>query len=194
VAACRGQNPSNMPRVPTDLRSVVHRLCRPNWGDRCPRRYESLRPEAGSRRQLPSRRYAQHPRRCIVCSEPRPAPRKMWHVWTHSSQTQQTMKTWHRVIRLPRIANFGDLDLLATEQDAHVRYVTQEHNLGSLASIIVPGTRSTIGDLEWLRSVGLAGAITDFACQGTPVVGICGGYQVLWRHLGDLRQVESSII
>ncbi len=97
------------------------------------------------------------------------------------------------VIRLPHIANFDDVDPLATEQGVHVRYVTSVHNLGSPAAIILPGTRSTMGDLEWLRSSGLADAITDLAGHGTPVVGICGGYQMLGQDLQDPRHVESSV-
>lgn len=97
------------------------------------------------------------------------------------------------VIRLPHIANFDDFDPLATEEGVHVRYVTSAHGLGSPAAIILPGTRSTMGDLEWLRSVGLADVIKDLAGQGTPVVGICGGYQMLGRGLQDPTHVESSV-
>jgi adenosylcobyric acid synthase len=96
------------------------------------------------------------------------------------------------VIRLPHIANFDDFDPLATEHGVHVRYVTSAHSLGSPAAVILPGTRSTMGDLEWLRSTGLADAIKDLAGRGMPIVGICGGYQMLGRDLQDPGHVESS--
>jgi adenosylcobyric acid synthase len=96
------------------------------------------------------------------------------------------------VIRLPHIANFDDFDPLATEQGVHLRYVTSTHGLGSPAAVILPGTRSTMGDLAWLRSMGLAEAIRDLTARGTSVVGICGGYQMLGCDLQDPGHVESS--
>jgi len=96
------------------------------------------------------------------------------------------------VVRLPHIANFDDFDPLATEQGVHLRYVASAHGLGLPAAVILPGTRSTMGDLAWLRSVGLADAITNLGARGTPVVGICGGYQMLGRDLQDPDHVESS--
>jgi adenosylcobyric acid synthase len=96
------------------------------------------------------------------------------------------------VIRLPHIANFGDFDPLATEGGVHVRYVSSPQLLGSPAAVILPGTRSTMGDLEWLRSTGLAESAENLARHGTPVVGICGGYQMLGTDIQDPSHVEST--
>ncbi|MDP3046413.1 MAG: cobyric acid synthase [Chloroflexota bacterium] len=97
------------------------------------------------------------------------------------------------VIRLPRIANFDDFDPLAREPGVQVRYVASPDKLGRPHAIIVPGTKSTTADLSWLWSQGLAGAIQDLASEGTAVVGICGGYQMLGRIVRDPDHVESSL-
>ena len=96
------------------------------------------------------------------------------------------------VIRLPRIANFDDFDPLAAEPGTRVRYVDAPNRLGQPSAIILPGTKSTMDDLHWLREVGLAEPIVEYARRGVPVVGICGGYQMLGQTLRDPRRIESS--
>ena len=97
------------------------------------------------------------------------------------------------VIRLPRIANFDDFAPLAAESGVNVRYVSSRAALGRPHAVILPGTKSTIDDLMWLRQQRLDGAILEMAERGAAVVGICGGYQMLGRSIHDPDHVEASV-
>jgi adenosylcobyric acid synthase len=96
------------------------------------------------------------------------------------------------VIRLPHIANFDDFDPLGAEAGVRLRYVQSTAELGKPHALILPGTKSTIADLTWLRAEGLAEAIRALAAQGTSIVGICGGYQMLGRVIRDSAHVEAQ--
>jgi len=96
------------------------------------------------------------------------------------------------VVRLPFISNYTDFDALADEPDVNVRYATTPAELDGAAAVVLPGTKSTIADLEWLRASGMAAAVQALAAAGTPVVGVCGGYQMLGRRLHDPQHVESD--
>jgi len=97
------------------------------------------------------------------------------------------------VIHLPLISNFDDFDPLDAEAGVNVRYVTSSQELGSPDAIILPGTKSTIADLSWLRSQGLASHILDYAGAGGAVVGICGGYQIMGEAVSDPLGVEAKV-
>lgn len=97
------------------------------------------------------------------------------------------------IVRLPCIANFDDFAPLAAEAGVRVRYVSACEALGQPHAIIVPGTKSTIDDLLWLRQRGLDQAIQRLAKRGTAVVGICGGYQMLGHSIRDPEHVESTL-
>lgn len=94
------------------------------------------------------------------------------------------------VIRLPRISNFTDFTALATEPGVSVRYVSSVRELGEPDVLILPGTKSTIRDLDWLRSTGLEAKILQKQARGTLIVGICGGFQMLGTAVIDAGGVE----
>lgn len=94
------------------------------------------------------------------------------------------------VIRLPRISNFTDIDALRLEPALEVVYAADARDLAGADLIVLPGTRATIADLAWVRSRGLDAAIGEHAAYGRPVLGICGGFQMLGRTIADPLGVE----
>ena len=96
------------------------------------------------------------------------------------------------VIRLPRLSNFTDFAPLVQQEAVGVRYVYRQEDLNRPDCILLPGTKSTLADLRWLRQTGLAAAIGRLAAEGVPVFGICGGYQMLGRQLADPHGVEGG--
>jgi adenosylcobyric acid synthase len=103
-------------------------------------------------------------------------------------------RRWLRVavVRLPRISNATDVDALACEPGVAVRYVTEPSRLVDSDLVVLPGTKSTVSDLEWLRRTGLADAVAAHARGGGAVLGICGGYQMLGRRIVDEVEVEGG--
>jgi len=95
------------------------------------------------------------------------------------------------VIRLPHISNYDDFDPLE-EEGCTLRYVTRRSEIRNPHLIILPGTKSTVADLEHLRNSGLASSILNRTRAGTPVLGICGGYQMLGQKILDPQKVESG--
>ena len=89
------------------------------------------------------------------------------------------------VIHLPKISNFTDFDVFGQYDGVSVRYVSKAAELGTPDMIIIPGTKSTISDMEWLRQSRLAERINDCFKAGVPVFGICGGYQIMGRTISD---------
>jgi adenosylcobyric acid synthase len=94
------------------------------------------------------------------------------------------------VIRLPRISNFTDIDALAAEPGVLVRFAAGPVELADADLVVLPGSRATVADLAWLRERGIAEVITARAAKGLPVLGICGGFQMLSRQIDD--EVESG--
>lgn len=96
------------------------------------------------------------------------------------------------VIRLPKISNFTDFAALEAAEGVDVRYVGNAAGLGNPDLIVLPGTKSTLADLKWLRTNGLEAAILKAVSNGTPVFGICGGYQMLGLEISDPDGVEGG--
>lgn len=89
------------------------------------------------------------------------------------------------VVRLPRISNATDVDALAQEPGVEVLVTTDPRVVLGADLAVLPGSRSTLSDLAWLRAEGLADAIEQRAEQGLPVLGICGGFQMLGHAIRD---------
>ncbi|TWP37358.1 cobyric acid synthase [Leekyejoonella antrihumi] len=96
------------------------------------------------------------------------------------------------VMLLPRISNFTDIDALTLEPDVDVSFVRGPAGLVDVDLIVIPGTRATVKDLGWLRSRGLDRAIRAHARAGRPVLGICGGCQMLGSAISDADGVEGE--
>lgn len=96
------------------------------------------------------------------------------------------------VPRLPRIANFDDFEPLAREPEVRVVFARVPEDLARADVIVLPGSKNTAEDLGWLRRTGLGSAITKAAADGLPVIGICGGYQMLGVEVRDPHRVESD--
>ncbi|MBF6182524.1 cobyric acid synthase [Nocardia otitidiscaviarum] len=94
-------------------------------------------------------------------------------------------------VRLPRISNSTDVEALACEPGVAVRWVTDPSRLTGADLVILPGSKATVSDLEWLRRTGIADALRARAAAGGPILGICGGYQMLARAIED--RVESDV-
>ena len=96
------------------------------------------------------------------------------------------------VIRLPRISNFTDFNVLEYVPGVTLRYVKSVSELKNPDLIIIPGTKNTMDDLLWMRQNGLEAAVLKHAAEGKPVFGVCGGYQMLGAELSDPYGVEAG--
>ena len=96
------------------------------------------------------------------------------------------------VIQTPKISNFTDFDAFTHEPDVNVRFVQQGDLIGNPDVIILPGSKNTTEDLLYLKHHGYADEIKELADRGTPVIGICGGYQMLGEKVCDPLHVESD--
>ena len=98
------------------------------------------------------------------------------------------------VPRLPHIANFDDLEPLAAEPGVAVRFVTTPDAVDVADVVVIPGSKTTVADLGWLRARGMDAAIARAAADGRVVIGVCGGYQMLGERLDDPDHVESDAV
>ena len=96
------------------------------------------------------------------------------------------------VIRLPRISNFTDFSPFERYENVSLRYVESTDELHAPDLLFLPGTKSTVADLLWLRQSGFEAAIKKASDAGTPVFGVCGGFQMLGRRISDPEGVEAA--
>ena len=110
--------------------------------------------------------------------------------WRHEPGASEQDELRVAVVRLPRISNATDVDALAQEPGVTVDVTLDPRAVAEADLAVLPGTRSTLDDLAWLRETGIAEAIAHRAAAGRPVLGICGGFQMLARTIDD--DVEGS--
>jgi len=96
------------------------------------------------------------------------------------------------VIKLPRISNFTDFNVFNMIEGVSLRYVDRLKDLKNPDLIILPGTKNTISDLKWLRKTGLEKEIISNSKKGIPIIGICGGYQMLGKKIIDVDNIEGG--
>lgn len=94
-------------------------------------------------------------------------------------------------IRLPRVSNATDIEALACEPGVHVQWTVDPSVVARADLVVLPGTKSTVADLKWLRERGLDDVLENRAARGLPLIGICGGFQMLCDTIAD--SVESAV-
>jgi adenosylcobyric acid synthase len=98
------------------------------------------------------------------------------------------------VLRLRWISNFTDLDALATEPGVRVRFTRSPADVARADLVVVPGTKATVEDLERLRAAGLDRALAARAAAGDPILGVCGGYQLLGERIADAVESRRGVV
>jgi adenosylcobyric acid synthase len=103
---------------------------------------------------------------------------------------------WLRIaaIRLPRISNSTDIEALACEPGVHVGWVSEPAELAEADVVVIPGSKATLADLQWLRDRGISDAIAAHTADGKVVLGICGGFQMLCRTITDSVESRSGTV
>jgi adenosylcobyric acid synthase len=96
------------------------------------------------------------------------------------------------VLYLPHISNFTDFDSLDAEPDVYLRYIKPGDKFGKLDCLIIPGSKNTIGDLNWIKKIGWDKEILNMAEIEVPIIGICGGFQMLGITIIDSQGIESA--
>src|SRR6056297_2946687 len=96
------------------------------------------------------------------------------------------------VVKLPRISNFTDFNIFNMIEGVSLRYIDKVKDFKTPDLIIIPGTKNTISDLKWLRETGLEEEILINSNKETPIIGICGGYQMLGKKIIDADNIEGG--
>ena len=96
------------------------------------------------------------------------------------------------VVRLPKLSNFTDFDVFEQIPGVKVRYVNESGKFGRPDIVFIPGSKSTIADLKWMRQSGVEAQIKKLSRRGVPVFGVCGGFQMLGNLIEDPYNVEGG--
>ncbi len=110
--------------------------------------------------------------------------------WPHETGPRRRLRI--AVLAFPYISNFTDFDPLAAEPSVALAFTNKPAEIAQADVVILPGTKQTLGDLAWLRKTGLAAAVCDRARRRQPVIGVCGGMQMLGREIGDPHGMEGG--
>lgn len=94
------------------------------------------------------------------------------------------------IIRIPHLANFTDFGVFESLPNLQIRYVDNKDDIGAPDMILMGGSKNTMGDLLWMRQNGIEAKILQEAKKGTPIIGLCGGYQMLGRSIADPDNTE----
>jgi adenosylcobyric acid synthase len=97
------------------------------------------------------------------------------------------------VIKFPYISNYTDLEPFLAEDDVSIRWIQRGDSLGNPDAVIIPGTKSTIHDLRFVKESGLASEIRHYFQNGGRIVGICGGFQMLCEEMIDPYGTDTGI-
>lgn len=96
------------------------------------------------------------------------------------------------VVLLPHMSNFTDFNQLAAEPDVALRYVASPQELHGADAIVLPGSKTTIADLDYLRKAGFEERLMAHVQRGSEVMGVCGGFQMLGKEITDPQHVETG--
>ncbi|MGB9712471.1 MAG: cobyric acid synthase [Dissulfurimicrobium sp.] len=113
-------------------------------------------------------------------------------VYVHATAPERDAQVKLAVIHLPRISNFTDFAPLAFEEDVSVSFVRRPYEIKECDCIIIPGTKTTRADLDFLKISGWDTAIKRFLGKGVFILGICGGYQMLGKEIADPHGIEGQ--
>ncbi len=97
------------------------------------------------------------------------------------------------VVKFPRIANFTDFDPLDAEPTVNLKYITTKDEFSQCDAVILPGSKTTIADLNWLYQTGIADSLPDYLTHGGTIMGICGGFQMLGTTIVDPNGIEGIV-
>src|SRR5262249_47281513 len=96
------------------------------------------------------------------------------------------------VIALPHMANFTDFDALAMEPSVSLAFLERPEEMAAADILVLPGSKQTLQDLDWLNCRGLAQKLRRLSEDSVPIIGICGGFQMLGSSIEDPNGVENQ--
>jgi adenosylcobyric acid synthase len=125
-----------------------------------------------------------------VALEDRLTAKRVWDMKTGDTSTDRRLRIG--VIVLPHMSNFTDFDALASESSVALAFIDRADDVPMADVLILPGTKQTLDDLEWLTKRGFVARIREASKGKRPLIGVCGGFQMLGVRLSDPSGVEND--